>query len=303
MTSYMHSPNGRRYVVGDTMRRGTVKRLSLKSEQDRKKTKHYLETQQRAEDLKRRRTTVSMDEILGIDCMIRSPEESRRRYDSPDGGDGCFGDDGDDGDSSAEWTDDEGERDSTTKGDETTPPSLESICATGMEKVKKLRARNEPSKHITDCIALQQNWEKCIRISTSEKSVRQPTKQFPDISTTPLYYCDCRRVLQTFTAIFLDRILQSIDICLIHPGCGEVKLWVCKKTCHRRLGWLGLITQGFLPSTPVRPHFIWRMNIFLFFHRMYMRAPSSKPAFCDSLRNMLMLSGAEEKVNIQKSEF
>jgi hypothetical protein len=195
-------------------RNGSFRRVSLKSERDRRKTKQYLEMKEHHEFIKRQRR-------LGLD-PIKNGNDYREQDQSPLGGGYYenFGDDGDgnnsDGnDDDDNWTEDEDEQHSTTEGDDGTPPSLEYSCATGGKKLKKLLAAdsNEPSKHVAESEALYQNWQKFIRLSMSESSICLPTKCFPDVSSTPLYRCNCQPSRHRFTAVFLDRIFYSINLC------------------------------------------------------------------------------------------
>jgi hypothetical protein len=298
--SYVLSPDGRKYAVGTLSRKGTLRRVSLKSERDRKKSSLYIEMQARVESIKRRLKSGSMNFAVGKSHTESEGKEFRECDQSPLGGDyydNGMGDDVDnDNDNESEITEDEDEDDSTSESDDEVPPSLEYMCGTGRgKKLKKCLATDstEPSKRIIDSEALFENWEKFIRLSTSDSSIRLPTKRFPDVSSTPLYRCNCQPSRRRFTAIFLHSILSSSKLRLTLPECAEVDLYVCKESCDQRLGWLGLVTHGFFPSTPVKPRYIWHVDIFHFFHGMYMKGPTSTPAFCSTLHNLLMHNGAK----------
>jgi len=59
---------------------------------------------------------------------------------------------------------------------------------------------------------------------------------------------------------------------------------VCNKDCPLHAGFLGLISKGYYPSSPVQPRFVFHQDVIILFHEMYMRGPSSKLVYTSVLR-------------------
>ena len=59
---------------------------------------------------------------------------------------------------------------------------------------------------------------------------------------------------------------------------------VCKEDCQYKNGMPGFVSQGYYPSSPKRPEFAFATDLFLVFHLIHMRGPSSKQGFCTALQ-------------------
>ena len=59
---------------------------------------------------------------------------------------------------------------------------------------------------------------------------------------------------------------------------------VCKDDCRYKNGMPGFVSQGYYPSSPKRPEFAFATDLFLVFHLIHMRGPSSKQGFCTALQ-------------------
>ena len=64
---------------------------------------------------------------------------------------------------------------------------------------------------------------------------------------------------------------------------------VCKDDCPYKNGMPGFLSQGYYPSSPKRPEFAFSTRLFLVFHVIHMRGPSSKQGFCTGLQTYFEL--------------
>jgi len=64
---------------------------------------------------------------------------------------------------------------------------------------------------------------------------------------------------------------------------------VCKDDCPYKKGMPGFLSQGYYPSSSKEPRFAFATNLFLFFHLLHMRFPSSKQGFCTTLQTYFEL--------------
>jgi hypothetical protein len=64
---------------------------------------------------------------------------------------------------------------------------------------------------------------------------------------------------------------------------------VCKDDCPYKNGMPGFLSKGYYPSSPKRPEFAFSTRLFLVFHVIHMRSPSSKQGFCTGLQTYFEL--------------
>lgn len=62
---------------------------------------------------------------------------------------------------------------------------------------------------------------------------------------------------------------------------------ICKKDCPLRKGMLDFVSKGYFPSSPVKPRFAFQVDVLSFFHRMYMKGPSSKQIYAHAIRSQV----------------
>src|SRR5271167_4576081 len=74
-----------------------------------------------------------------------------------------------------------------------------------------------------------------------------------------------------------------------------IRFIICKDDCRYKNGMPGFVSQGYYPSSPKRPEFAIATHIFLVFHLIHMKGPSSKQGFCTALQTYFeMQKGAHE---------
>jgi hypothetical protein len=64
---------------------------------------------------------------------------------------------------------------------------------------------------------------------------------------------------------------------------------VCNDDCPYKNGMPGILSRGYYPSSPKRPEFAFATDIFLVFHLIHMKGPSSKQGFCTALQTYFEL--------------
>lgn len=64
---------------------------------------------------------------------------------------------------------------------------------------------------------------------------------------------------------------------------------VCKDDCRYKKGMPGFLSQGYYPSSPKQPRFAFATHLFLVFHLLRMKGPSSKQGFCTALQSYFEL--------------
>ena len=62
---------------------------------------------------------------------------------------------------------------------------------------------------------------------------------------------------------------------------------ICEEDCPLQKGMVGFLSQRYYPSSPKRPQFAFHTDIFVLFHLIHMKGPSSKQGFCTALQVFL----------------